>query len=316
LTPRERLCYGRLIGERQELKGASTMRGKFILAGLLLSLSSAIVSAQDVTAVPNEKDLYCAGTVTSEAVPRDTYLITGEESSNKIVFNTGDLVYINKGASQGVKVGDQFSVIRPVENRLKVDWTKWQSEILKKMGTVWDDEGRLVVTVVRPDLSIARVIHGCDALQRGDIVLPFMERPAPPLRLDSKVDQFAPLTGKPLAMVITAKNFLAEVGTDDIVYVNLGSAQGVKVGDHFRICQYTGTQHEGPFQTQRYDFDVDGDFGPTVGYGRAPAKYNWTNVPRRVLGEGLVLRTGPNSSTVLVTASDREIFAGAYVELE
>jgi hypothetical protein len=292
------------------------MLGKSVLAGLLLSLSSVIVSAQDVTAVPNEKDLYCAGTVTTEAIPRDTYLITGEESSNKVVFNTGDLVYINKGSSQGVKVGDQFSVIRPAENTMHVDWTKWQSSILKKMGTVWDDEGRLVVTTVRPDLSIARVSQGCNALQRGDIVLPFMERPAPPIRVDKNFDRFAPVTGKPLAMVITAKNFLAEVGTTDIVYVNLGNLQGVKVGDYFRIFHYTGTQHDSAYQTPRYALDVDGDLGPTGGFGRAPVKHNWSNVPREVLGEGLVLRTGPNSATVLVTASNREIFAGDYVELE
>ena len=295
------------------------MRGKFILAGILLSLSSVYVSAQDVTAapaVPNEKDLYCAGTVTSEAIPRDTYLITGEESDNKILFNAGDSVYINKGSSKGVKVGDQFSVIRPVEDYLNDDWTKWQSVILKKMGTVWEDEGRLVVTAVRPDVSIAKVTHGCTSLQRGDIVLPFMERPAPPIRVDKNLDRFAPLTGRPLAMVVTAKDFLAEVGTTDVVYVNLGSLQGVKVGDYFRIFQYTGTQHEVAYQTPRYAFDVDGDLGPTIGFGKSPKKYNWSNVPREVLGEGLVLRTGPNSATVLITTVNREIFAGDYVELE
>lgn len=292
------------------------MLGKFVISGLLLSLSSVIVSAQNVTTVPDEKDLYCAGTVTSEAVPRDTVLITGEESDNKIVFNIGDSVYINKGSSQGVKVGDQFSVIRPAEMTLHADWAKWQSSILKKMGTVWDDEGRLVVTAVRPNVSIARISHGCDALQRGDIVLPFMERPAPPLRVDKNFDRFAPLNGKPLAMVITAKNFLAEAGPADIVYVNLGSVQGVKVGDYFNIFQYTGTQNEVAFQTPDYAFDVDGDLGPTVGFGKAPKQYNWNNVPRVIVGEGLVLRTGPNSSTVLVTVSNRAIFAGDYVELE
>ena len=39
-------------------------------------------------------------------------------------------------------------------------------------------------------------------------------------------------------------------------------------------------------------------------------------MPREDLGEGVVLRTGPNSATVLITFSLREIFAGDYVELE
>ena len=39
------------------------------------------------------------------------------------------------------------------------------------------------------------------------------------------------------------------MGTNDIIYVNLGSEQGVRVGDYFRIFRYTGTQHETAYQT-------------------------------------------------------------------
>ena len=137
-----------------------------------------------------------------------------------------------------------------------------------------------------------------------------------PIRVVENLDRSIPVTGKPLAMIVSAKDFLAEAGKSDIVYVNLGDRQGVKVGDYFRIFQYTGTQHEYAFQTPRYAFDVDGDLGPTVGFGGASKKFDWTNVPREVLGEGLVLRTGPNSATVLITTINREIFAGDYVELE
>jgi hypothetical protein len=61
---------------------------------------------------------------------------------------------------------------------------------------------------------------------------------------------------------------------------------------------------------------VDGDLGPTYGFGAVSKKWNWTNVPREVLGEGVVVRTGPNSATLLITFSNREIYAGDYVELE
>ena len=37
-------------------------------------------------------------------------------------------------------------------------------------------------------------------------------------------------------------------------------------------------------------------------------------LPREDVGEGVVLRTGPNSSTVLITFSLREIYPGDYVE--
>ena len=81
------------------------MRGKIVLAGLILSLSGIAISAQDASPVPIRKDLYCSGIVSTEAIPRDTYVITGEGSNYKITFQEGDYVYVNKGAKQGVKVG-------------------------------------------------------------------------------------------------------------------------------------------------------------------------------------------------------------------
>jgi hypothetical protein len=291
------------------------MRGKIVLAGLILGLSGMAVSAQNVSQ-PFPNDVYCSGVVTSESVPRDNYIITGEESNTKVVFIQNDYVFISKGSSQGVKAGDEFSVVRPVEDPIKVDWTKWQTSILHKMGTVWEDEGRLKVVEARPEVSIAQVEHACGYVQRADIVLPFVERPEPPLKPLGKFDPFTPANGKPLAMVITSQKFIPQMGRNDVLYVNLGNSEGVKVGDYFRIFRYTGTQHETVYQNRRYAFDVYGDLGPTYGYGGVPKKWNWNNVPREVLGEGVVLRTGPNSSTVLVTFSSREMYAGDYVELE
>ena len=51
-------------------------------------------------------------------------------------------------------------------------------------------------------------------------------------------------------------------------------------------------------------------------FGAAPTKYKWDTVPRQVIGEGVVLRTAPNASTVLLTFTLSEIYAGDYVELE
>ena len=296
------------------------MRGKIVLAGLILGLSGLVAAAQDRPTVPRPGDIYCSGTVTSESVPQDTYVITGEQSATKITFDEGDYVYVNKGSSQGVKVGDEYSVVRAIKDPFGIEWTKWEFAILHKMGTVWEDEGRVKVLIVRPDVSIGQVEHSCDYVQRGDILLPFTERPAPPLKSEANFDRFAPANGKPLAMVITGKKFQQQVGNEDIIYVNLGNAQGVKVGDYFRIFRYQGTQRETDYQTPRYAFDME--FHSAVpdagiyGFGSVSKKYTWNNVPREDVGEGVVLRTGPNSATVLITFCLREIFPGDYVEIE
>ncbi len=122
-------------------------------------------------------------------------------------------------------------------------------------------------------------------------------------------DRFAPVNGKPLAMVVTTKNFGQLAGTNTIVYVNLGGAQGVKVGDYFRIFRYQGTHNETIFQTYGMAYKL-------YGFGSAPQRYKWDNLPREILGEGIVLRISPNSSTVMITLSQRDIYVGDYVELE
>ncbi|MFZ1032475.1 MAG: hypothetical protein WAN72_10830 [Candidatus Acidiferrales bacterium] len=294
------------------------MRGKIVLAGLILSLSGIATLAQTAPGAPTQADLYCTGTITNESIPRDSYVITGEGSNYKITFDEGDYVYLNKGASQGVKVGDEFSVVRPVEDPTEIDWSKWQTQIIRKLGTWWEDEGRVRVVVAQPNTSVAQVENSCNYVQRGDVILPFKERPAPPLKSEANFDRFALFSGKATAMVMIGKAFQVELGTNDIFFVNLGSEQGVRVGDYFRIFRYTGTQHETAYQTKNYAFDADKEskVGRVYGFGSVPSKYTWDNTPREVVGEGIVLRTGSNSATVLTTFSLREFYVGDYVELE
>ena len=291
------------------------MRGKIVLAGLILSLCGIRASAQDRNLFPIANDLYCSGVVSSEAVPRDTFIISGEGSNYKVTFQEGDYVFVNKGATQGVKVGDEFSVIRKTEEAIFTEWAKWQFIILRRMGTMWEDEGRVRVVVVLPNDAIAQVENSCNYVQRGDILLPFAERPAPPLKPEDKFDRFAPPSGKATAMIIIGKSFTVQFGNNDIFYVNLGASQGVKVGDYFRVFRYTGTEHETAYQTGRFAFDADGYAG-TYGFGSVPSRYKWDNTPREVVGEGMVVRTGQNSSTVLYTFGLREAFVGDYVEIE
>ncbi|HKQ87791.1 MAG TPA: hypothetical protein VJS43_13590 [Candidatus Acidoferrales bacterium] len=291
------------------------MRGKILLAGLILSLSGLSMQAQNATpSFPN--DVYCSGVVKTASVPTQTFVITGEESNARLTYTLGDTVYINKGSDEGAKVGDEFSLIRAEKDPSPIEWTKWQDAIFRKMGMLWVDLGRAKVVQVLPKSSVAVIDHMCDTVQRGDIAIPFAEEPTPTLRPMAEFQRFAPPDGKSLAMVIIGKGFRNELGNNDIMYVNLGNAQGVHVGQYFRIFRYTGTQHEVAYQTPRYAFDQQFGRSPGYGFGSVPSKYDWTTTPREVLGEGIVLRTGENSSSVLITFAVHEIYSGDYVELE
>jgi hypothetical protein len=287
------------------------------LSGLSLFGLAAGAQAQN-SAPPFPNDISCSGIITTDAVPQKTLVVSGAESDKRLTWVAGDMVYLNKGANEGVKAGDEFSLIRPAQDSLKEQWTQWQFDILKRMGTMWADEGRVRVVEAQPHTSIALIDHMCDMIQRGDVAVPYTEQAPPALKPLGQFDRFLPPDGKALAMVMTGKNFRNELGNNDIAYVNLGSAQNVKVGTYFRIFRYTGTQHETAYQTPRYAFDMQFDKknDPAYGFGTAPASYDWTNTPREVLGEGIVLRASANASTVLITFATREIYAGDYVEIE
>jgi hypothetical protein len=196
------------------------------------------------SASPDYTAVYCSGFITDDRVPWDVRLISGEDSANKIVFTSGDYVYINRGAAQGVRVGDRFSIVRPDKDPDEVPWFKWQLKLLKAMGTQYVDAGQVQITTVHPNVSIGLVKFSCDYLQRGDIALPMTERPTPPFKPAEKFDKFAPVSGKSVGMLVAGREFTEAFGKNSTVYVNLGTNQGVKLGDYLRIFRYEGSTAE------------------------------------------------------------------------
>src|SRR5690242_2503016 len=240
--------------------------------------------------------VYCSGFVTDQKVPDATRLVSGEQSNVKIVFSRGDYVYINRGQEKGVRVGDRYSVVRQESDPLEVNWFKWQAKLLKAMGTHYLDAGQLRVVDVQPKTSIAEITLSCDYMQRGDIVIPFQERPAPAFKESAPFDHFAPVSGKPVAMIVEGREHQQAAGAGSTVFVNLGTEKGVRVGDYFRIFRYQGTLAETAPQTKDNQDRI-------YGFGGTPTRYSWNDLPRELLGEGIVLNVSRNSSTVLITFS-------------
>lgn len=253
----------------------------------------------------------CSGFFSDTKVPDEIRLISGEQSEYKITFARGDNVFINRGQDQGVRVGDRFMVVRHEKDPLtdNVNWFKWQSKLIRAMGTSYVDSGQVRVVNVQPKISIAEVIFSCDYMQRGDILRPYVERPSPPYKDPGTFDHFAPISGKPVGTLVIGFDNADSYGQNSTVYVNLGAAQGVKVGDYLRIFRHQGEKGELPPQTADYQYKM-------YGFGSAPEKYTWKDLPREVLGEAIVLNATRNSSTVLVTFSSTELYAGDYVEIE
>jgi hypothetical protein len=261
-----------------------------------------------VPTAPDYNMVNCSGFVTDQKMD-DLHLISGEQSNYKLTFTSGDYVYIDRGQDKGLRVGDRFSVVRRDDYAGDVPWFKWQEKLMKAMGTQYVDAGQVRVVNVQPKVSIAQVIFSCDYMQRGDIVVPYQERPTPPFKEAASFDHFAPVSGKPVAMVVAAKDHADALGKNSAVYVNLGTNQGVKIGDYFRIFRYQGSTAETVPQTRDYQFAM-------YGFGSAPRRYSWNDLPREILGEGIVFNVSRNSSTMMITASSSEIYVGDYIEIE
>ncbi len=254
------------------------MRARIVVLSLSVFLGAATSSAQNVTpAAPailqiDFSTVNCSGFVTDQKVPDEIRLVSGEQSNYKITFARGDYVHINRGQDKGVRVGDRFSVVRPDKDPTDVPWFKWQEKLLKAMGT-------------------------------------YQDRPAPPYKDPAAFDHFAPVSGKPVAMVVAGKDYGQIYGKLSAVYVNLGTNQGVKVGDYLRIFRYQGSMAETVPQTKGYQYFM-------YGFGSAPMRYEWNDLPREILGEGIVINVNRNSSTMIITFNSIEVYAGDYIEIE
>jgi len=292
------------------------MRARLAAFCVSILASAGVCAAQAPAGTPSQtgqvdySKVYCSGFLSDPKVPDDIRVISGEQSNYKIVFSRGDYVYVNRGAQQGVKLGDVFSIVRPDKDPMN-EWFYGQEKATKRMGIVYRDLGQIRIVNVQPETSTAEVLFSCDYMQRGDVVRPFVERPAPPYKDASKFDIFAPVSGKPVGRIVNSFDWHQALGAGMATYVDIGAAKGVKVGDYVRFFRYQTTKDDISATAGEHDLQYK-----VYGFGSAPKKYSGKDLPRELLGEGIVLNVTKDAATVLVTYEREEAYTGDFVELE
>lgn len=292
------------------------MRAKLAAFCVSILASAGVCAAQTPAGTTNPNGqvdytkVYCSGFVSDPKVPDDIRVISGEQSSYKIVFSRGDYVYVNRGQQQGVKLGDVFSIVRPAKDEAN-EWFYGQDKTAKRMGTLYRDLGQIRIVNVEPQTSVAEILFSCGYMQRGDVARPFVERPAPPYKDAAKFDIFAPASGKPVGTIVTSYDWHQAVGAGITTYVNIGASKGVKVGDYVRLFRYQTSKDDVSARAGEPDMQYK-----VFGFGSAPKKYAGKDLPREVLGEGIVLNVTKDAATVLVTYAREEAYAGDLAELE
>lgn len=274
---------------------------------------------------PTTADLYCAGFINKERLPDANYVNGGLQSPTSTKFEIGELVYL---AGTGYQAGQLYSIIRELNDVNEYEIYPGQRKLLKAAGHPYGEIGRVRVLDTRNHSAVAQVVYSCDPINPGDVAVPFVEKPPVPFHMPGHFDRFAPSNNKLSGRIVLGKDFDDIVGTGMKVYMNMGSNQGVKLGDYFRVVRsYTATLND-PVDSLSFEAQTSEDTQmrpPTYEGGFFRSNYmskmkgpniHVADLPRRAVGEVVVLSTTPTTSSAMVVFALEDVYAGDTVELD
>src|SRR5208282_4911582 len=153
--------------------------------------------------------------------------------------------------------------------------------------------------------------------------VPFVERPSIAFRAPGRFDRFAPAHGQLSGRVLLGKDFDGFLSTGMKLYLNMGSNQGVKVGDYFRVLRsYSATLQDAvdslSFKAQTSE---ETQMRPPTFEANRFTKTNGPNIhvgdlPRRAVGEVVIVNVTPTASSAMVVFALEDVHAGDTVELD
>jgi hypothetical protein len=259
---------------------------------------------------PTISDVYCSGFITTQIVPESNFVVAGWSTPHQTKFADRDYIYIQGGSYAD---GTLLWVVRHLRDPNRYQAFPGQHADIDAAGQPYADMGRVRVVATRNNITIAQVEFACDGINPGDLVMPYAERTIPQYRRDMPFDRFAVPNGKLQGRILMARDFDVVMGYGRKVYLSVGADQGVKIGDYFRVVRDYEVSHLDRVDALSYkastteDTQNDPPLLPTSHSGE---------LPRRSLGEIIVLNVSPRSSTAMVTYSLEEMLVGDHVEME
>lgn len=281
--------------------------------------------------VASGNNLYCAGYISKSKVDTDYEIVGAENEQEQFVYAQNNNLYISAGANKGVKVGDMFAVIRPR--------AKFRSEFSKKgnLGIFVQEVGAVEVINVKANVSVVRVATSCDNFLLGDLLQPIPQRVSPMFEQRPALDLFGDSSGKISGRIVLARNSLEMVSREQIVYIDLGQEDNVKVGDYFTIFRPLGAGNlfisdedelaaarERGFQSSEYKGGTfssqstrkSGDEADGKTVRGEKVKNSRPKGLRKVVGELIILNVKERTATAVITRTAQEIHTGDMVELQ
>lgn len=226
--------------------------------------------------VGSEADVYCAGYLGDVEEAFAGRLVAAEQEKSQTMFMMGDIVYLDIGASDGVKAGMEFTIVRP--ERLINRW----GSVREVVGRVYLTPGRVRVICAQERAAIAEIVYSCTDVEINDVLVPFEPVPVPLVRRTQPFTSCDTPNGKPVGHVVHTRDAVTPIGTGSVVFLDLGEAEGLNAGDFLTV------------------------FRPSA---RAEGV-------RTILGEAAILTTRDRSSVAIVTSMTDNISIGDSVEIK
>ena len=272
---------------------------------------------------PSLADVYCAGFVTKQAVSHNVFVAGGLNSPHAVHFTNGEVVYLSGGKYE---MGQQLTLVRELRDPNQYEDFVGQRKLLAATGQPYSELGQAHVIDTRQKMAIAQLDFLCEPVVPGDFVVPRIEHAHISYRRPEHFDVYAPANHKTTGRIVLARDFDNVLGNGSKVYLNVGGQQGVKTGDYFRIFRTYEADMEQPIDALSFKASAAEDtqmHPPYVATGRwdkyarhtGPA-ISVNDMPRRSLGELLILSTTPTSATGMITFSLEDVHIGDGVELE
>jgi hypothetical protein len=271
-------------------------------------------------ATPTYADLYCAGFVNQHPLPNVNYVSGGLDTPNTTHYTSGELIFLS---GKGYELGQRYSIVRELRDPNRYESFAGQFTMLKAMGQPYNELGIVRVVDVRHKTAIGHVEFSCDTILPGDLAVPYVEKTQISFHAPIHFDRFAPANSKLSGRIVMARDFDSELGTGMKVYLNLGTNQGVKVGDYFRAVRpYEADLHNAvdslSFKASTAD---DTQARPAVmqkemlSTSKGPV-VNVADLPRRAVGEIVVLSTTATTATGMIVFAMEDMHLGDGVEID
>jgi len=269
---------------------------------------------------PTYADLYCSGFISKQILPDSNYVSGGLETPSSTKYERGEIVYLH---GTGYSAGAEFEIIRALKDINEYEMFPGQKKLLKQTGQPYMEVGRVKVIDTRSKAAIALVEYSCDPVNPGDTAIPFAEKQAVEFHSPVRFDRFLPASSKVSGRIVMGKDFDSEMGTGQKVYINVGSNQGVKVGDFFRAVRSYEADLNDPVDSLSFRAAISEDtqkkqpsFDPELFEKNNGPVIHVRDLPRRAVGEIVIIGVTPTTATGMVVFSMEDVHAGDGVELD